>query len=362
MFLPTNVFFPTNDGRIRSLESELTRLRNQLASESRIKASTSERKCRIQKTMSLTHSASILQMKERELDRVESELARHERHIADIQRTIAQKERALAEARQQKDRDDAQRQQQQQQDNDLRAKLQNEEIEKIRIQLAEQIQENERLNEALAQIQRPPEELVVLFLASNPDTEHHLKLDEEARAIQEKIRMAEFRDAIRFVSRWAVRPLDVLQAINETNPVAIHFSGHGFETGELVFTDQNGAPKAVTAEAISSVVAASSERIQLFFFNACFSEEQAKAVTKHVDAAIGMTDSIGDEAARVFAAAFYSAVGFGKSVQESFAQARAALLLEGIPEENTPRLFVKEGVDANQIVLVKKTQKGEKHD
>ena len=30
-------------------------------------------------------------------------------------------------------------------------------------------------------------------------------------------------------------------------------------------------------------------------------------------------------------------------------------MLEGIPEENTPRLFVKEGVDANQIVLVKKT-------
>ena len=303
----------------------------------------------------MTSSASVLQMKARELDRAESDIATHERRIADIQRQIAQKEKSLADARQQKDRNDAQRQQQQQQENDNRARLQNEEIGRIRIQLAEQIQENKRLNEALVQMQQLPEELIVLFLASNPDTGIHLKLDEEARAIQEKIRMAEFRDAIRFESRWAVRPLDVLQAINETNPVAIHFSGHGFETGELVFTDQNGAPKTVTAEAISSVVAASSERIRLFFFNACFSEEQAKAVTKHVDAAIGMTDSIGDEAARVFAAAFYSAVGFGKSVQESFAQARAALLPEGIPEENTPQLFVKDGVDANQIVLVKKT-------
>ena len=354
MLISSSVFFPTNDGRIRSLESELSNLRNRLASESRSKASAFDRKCRIQKTMSTTHSASILQMKARELDRVESEVASHEQRIADIQRQIAQKERFLAEARQRKDRDDARRQQQQQEENDRRARLQNEKIGKIQLQLAEQIQENERLNETLAQLQRPPEECVVLFLASNPDTGINLKLDEEARSIQEKIRLAEFRDAIRFESRWAVRPLDVLQAINETNPVAIHFSGHGFETGELVFTDQNGNPKAVTTEAMSAVVSASSNRIRLFFFNACFSHEQAKAVTKHIDAAIGMTDSIGDEAARVFAAAFYSAVGFGKSVQESFAQARAALMLEGIPEENTPRLFVKEGVDPSQILLVKK--------
>lgn len=354
MLFPPSIFIPTNDGRIRSIQFDLTNLRNRLASESQDKARISDRMYRIQQSMATTYSTSILLSKERELNRAQSDLAAHDRRIADLQRQIAQKEKSLAEARQQKDREDARRQQQQQQENDRRAQLQNEEIGRIRIQLAEQIDENERLNETLAQMQRPPDELVVLFLASNPDAEVNLKLDEEARAIQENIRKAEFRDAIRFVSRWAVRPLDVLQSINETNPVAIHFSGHGFETGELVFTDQNGAPKAVTAEAISSVVAASSERIRLFFFNACFSEEQAKAVTKHVDAAIGMTDSIGDEAARVFAAAFYSAVGFGKSVQESFAQARAALLLEGIPEENTPRLFVKDGVDPSQILLVKK--------
>ena len=303
--------------------------------------------------MSTTHSVSILQMKARELDRVESEVARHERRIADIQRTIAQKERSLAEARQQKDYVVAQRQQQQQEENDRRARSQNEEIGKIRLQLAEQIQENDRLSAELARMQCPSEKCVVLFLASNPVADATLKLDEEARAIQERIRLADYRDAIHFESRWAVRPLDVLQAINETNPIAIHFSGHGFETGELVFTDQNGEPKAVTTEAMSAVVSAASNRIRLFFFNACFSHEQAKAVTKHIDAAIGMTDLIGDEAARVFAASFYSAVGFGRSVQESFAQAKAALMLEGIPEENTPQLFVKEGVDPNQILLVK---------
>lgn len=350
---PSSVFIPTNEGRIRSLELDLTNLRNRLASESRNKASVSDRKCRIQQAMSTARSSSILQMKERELNRAELDLAACDRRIADLQRQISQNEKSVFEARRQKDRDDARRQRQQQLENDRRTMLQNEEIERFRLQLAEQVQENERLNAILAQMQRSPEESVVLFLASNPVAEAKLKLDEEARAIQERIRMAEFRDAIRFESRWAIRPLDILQSINETKPVAIHFSGHGFRTGELVFTDWNGAPKSVTAEAVSSVVAASSERIRLLFFNACFSEEQAKAVTKHVDAAIGMTDSIGDEAARVFASAFYSAVGFGKSVQEAFDQARSALLLEGIPEANTPRLFVKDGVIAKQIVLVK---------
>ena len=39
--------------------------------------------------------------------------------------------------------------------------------------------------------------------------------------------------------------------------------------------------------------------------NACHSHEQAKAIVQEIDFVVGMADSIGDEAARVFAAAFY---------------------------------------------------------
>lgn len=167
------------------------------------------------------------------------------------------------------------------------------------------------------------------------------------------IRLSEHRDAISFVTRWAVRPLDILQAINELNPDVIHFSGHGSDTGELVLENADGSSKLVSKEAIIQTIMTSSDKIHLLFFNACFSYEQAIAVTEYVDAAIGMADSIGDEAARVFAAQFYSALGFGLSLKKAFEQAKAALMLEGINESATPMLFLKDGLEASDIYIVR---------
>jgi hypothetical protein len=90
-----------------------------------------------------------------------------------------------------------------------------------------------------------------------------------------------------------------------------------------------------------------SSNIQLAFFNACYSK--AEAVVQHVPAAIGMNTAIGDDAARVFAAQFYSAIGFGLSVGTR----QGALMLEGIPEELTPELFLTPGLDQDALVLVK---------
>jgi len=53
-----------------------------------------------------------------------------------------------------------------------------------------------------------------------------------------------------------------------------------------------------------------------------------------------MNTAIGDDAARVFSAQFYSAIGFSHSIQQAFDQVKAALLLEGIREELTPELIV----------------------
>lgn len=99
-------------------------------------------------------------------------------------------------------------------------------------------------------------------------------------------------------------------------------------------------------------ISTASDSIKLVVFNACFSEVQAQSVVSYVDAAIGMSTSIGDEAACVFASQLYSAIGFGHSLQTSFRQAIAQLMLEGIDEENTPKLYVKDGLDSDNIVFV----------
>ena len=174
-----------------------------------------------------------------------------------------------------------------------------------------------------------------------------MRLDEEVHAIQEKIRLLDYRDSIKFESRWAVRPSDILQSINETNPTVIHFSGHGTADGNLVLQNPDGSVKLVTKEAMSATISTLSSTIRLVVFNACFSKPQAFSVIKHIESAIGMTDSIGDEAAQL-----YSSIGFGHSLENSFRQAKAALMLENIPEENTPQLFTREDVDGSNIILV----------
>ena len=198
-----------------------------------------------------------------------------------------------------------------------------------------------------------PEKIKVLFLAANPVDQQQLRLDVEVRGIEEKIRASEHRDSVALTSRWAVRTTDLLQHLNEHLPHVIHFSGHGSSDSDIIFEGPDGRSKFVTKEAIVQVMNTAAENIRLVVFNSCFSSGQAEAVTEHVEAAIGMNTAIGDEAAQVFAAQFYSAIGFGKSVQVAFGQAKAALMLEGIPEEDTPELFTRDGVDAANIYLVR---------
>ncbi len=108
-------------------------------------------------------------------------------------------------------------------------------------------------------------------------------------------------------------------------------SGHGSDTEELVFQDNSGGTKLVSKEAIVQTLVASSSRIRLVFFNACYSASQAEAVVQYVPAAVGMNTAIGDDAARVFAAAFYSAIGFGRSV--ATAAARLARVTRGTGDQ-----------------------------
>lgn len=216
---------------------------------------------------------------------------------------------------------------------------------------ARALQVGEEIEQAMKP-QQPVDKLTILFLASNPQDTAKLALDQEVRSITEAIRKSEGRDGIEFFSRWAVQSLDILQAINETDPEIIHFSGHGSENGEIVLDDGSGKTTLVSKEAMAAAVISASKKIRLIFFNACFSQQEAKAVVEKVEAAIGMNTEIGDEAAIVFAAQFYSSIGFGLNLQQSFDQAKSALLLKGIPEADTPVLFVKEGLLAADIVMV----------
>ena len=189
----------------------------------------------------------------------------------------------------------------------------------------------------------------ILFLAANPKDTPQLRLTEEIQLITDKIRAAEFRDSFELISHWGTQPGDLLQTLLEHKPHIVHFSGHGSSSGELILLDKDGNMKPVSKEAIESLFTNLHGNIRLVLLNACYAQPQAQAIAQAVGCAIGTNKAIGDEAAIVFASSFYQAFAFEQSIQSAFKLAQTALMLQGIPEENTPQLLVGGGADASAI-------------
>jgi hypothetical protein len=205
----------------------------------------------------------------------------------------------------------------------------------------------------------------ILFLAANPKNSASLRLDEEVREIEEGLIRAKQRDRFELTQKWAVRPRDVQRAMLDLKPQIVHFSGHGVgveipgdraRSGDrkltvvsdsstqpegLMFEDETGQAKLVNAEAIAGLFelfAAEQVPVECVLLNACYSEVQAKAIAQHVPYVIGMSQAVGDTAARVFAVAFYDALGAGRDIEFAYKSGCVAIKLEGIPESLTPVL------------------------
>ena len=331
---------------------ELVKLKQDLAREQGKLAPLQRKIISANDAIKRTKNASTIKSRLREIEQANKSIADIQKRCGSIQDKVAKKEKEVTAAEKAC------------QNEEIKLSKKAAEAEKKRLQeaarqtaaLEASIQQQEamqvKMQLEIDNLKAVPEKIVVLFLAANPIDTPQLRLDEEARAIQERIRLSEYRDSVIFESRWATRSSDILQAINETNPTIVHFSGHGTQSGELALLNPNGTTKIVSKEAISMAMSTASDTIRLIVFNACFSEAQAQSVIEYIDAAVGMSTSIGDEAACVFAAQLYSAIGFGLSLQIAFRQAIAQLMLEGIKEENTPKLYIKDSLDANDMVFV----------
>jgi hypothetical protein len=196
------------------------------------------------------------------------------------------------------------------------------------------------------------DKIKILLLSANPSGTTALRLDEEVRAITQKIQAAEHRDLIEIVAAGAVRPDDLLQALNEHRPHVVQFSGHGSRNDEIFVCDYDGTPKPVGKDALVALFESTRGNVRVVVLNCCYSRPQAEAIVSVVPCAIGMKDSVGDRAALVFAASFYRAVAFGHSVHTAFQQGIAALKLEGIAQDGIPELIAQDGVDPSAVFVV----------
>jgi hypothetical protein len=183
----------------------------------------------------------------------------------------------------------------------------------------------------------------ILFLSANPKGTNPLRLGEEIREIKEGLKRSKYRDLFQIKTAEAVRVGDIQRAMLDYEPNIVHFSGHGGGQEALVFEDVTGQIKLVSAEALAGLFSLFADRLDCVLLNACYSEVQAKEISRHINSVIGISQAIGDQAAIAFAVGFYDALGADRGVDFAYKLGCNAISLQGIPEHLTPKLLTKVG-------------------
>ena len=186
-----------------------------------------------------------------------------------------------------------------------------------------------------------PIKSTILFLSADPSDAVRLRLGQEQREIHEKLRLAQMRDQFVLEVRSSVRPGDMVQALLDTRPRIVHFSGHGTDIGQICLENEAGEIHPVDAPALEELFRLVKSNVECVVLNACYSITQARVIAKHIDFVIGMSREIGDEAAINFSAGFYRALGAGSTVEEAFRFGVVELRLLNIAEHLTPTLHKK---------------------
>jgi hypothetical protein len=191
-----------------------------------------------------------------------------------------------------------------------------------------------------------PDKIKILYLAANPLDTGHLRVQEEARDLQERIRLGPRREEFEFVYCPAVRPRDLLRGLQEVQPHIIHFSGHGNYDKQIVLQDDEGLSCPVAPKDLAEMVELFKANLRVALMSCCYGRQQAKALNRVLNFTIGMDKPISDAGAASFSAAFYQVLASGGSVRQAFDAARLLTRMEGRPVFQVSDLLVGEGAEA----------------
>jgi hypothetical protein len=202
------------------------------------------------------------------------------------------------------------------------------------------IQDADSLNISFGNREENKPKEKILFVAANPSDTSRLRIDQEYRDIDEGLKLSKNRDRFDFEIRLATRAKDLTRAILDIDPQFLHFSGHG-ELEGIVLEDDRGNAVTVSTEAISGLFGLFSDKIRCVFLNSCFSEVQAREISKFIPFVIGMRSSVPDTTAITFATGFYDAIGAGRDIEFAFKLGISDILMEGLTGDKIPVLLKK---------------------
>ena len=206
------------------------------------------------------------------------------------------------------------------------------------------------------------EETKILFLASNPMDTGELQLEREFREIQQILlqktgKEEDLKARFHLDSRNSAGRMDFVSTLVR-KPNIIHFAGHGSaggkETGRRsapgiqdplaeerrgIILEGIGGKSDATGPELAKLIREVADEIDCVVLNACYSEEQAKAILDDVPYVIGMSSAIYDETAINFATVFYTALKEGRDIEGAFDYAIVSIEFLDLPGYDIPQLL-----------------------
>ena len=187
-----------------------------------------------------------------------------------------------------------------------------------------------------------PEKKTILFLAANPSDTDRLGLGAEISEIQTELAQSTHRDCFAFEPILATTPNAMQRAILKARPQIVHFSGHGSGEDGLLLEDDSGQSQFVTAQSLSDLFELFADCVECVVLNACYSDIQSQAIAQHIPYTIGMTQAVGDRAAKEFSLGFYEALWEGQDIPFAFEYGRRRISMQGMTGALTPVLIRRE--------------------
>lgn len=160
----------------------------------------------------------------------------------------------------------------------------------------------------------------ILFLAANPAGTVEVNLTKECSEIEDELSRTPHHQDFEVKSQWAASVDDVMRCLNKLQPTVMHFSGHGNARHGLIFEDAHGGAQPVAPTALARIVAAAGKNVRLVVLNACYADEQARALSARVECVVGMSGTVLNDDARAYSAGFYRALGYRKTIADAHQQ------------------------------------------